>query len=76
MVKIIANSLIAFAIVGVLTAAPFLVSAHFANADELARGEQTMGPGFTTFLGILAGLFAGLIAAFLAGWLTSRKLRQ
>jgi hypothetical protein len=59
---------ISFVAGAILTAAPFLISAHFANADELARGEQTMGPGITTFVGLLFAPVGGIAGLLIGLW--------
>lgn len=58
----------------VLTAAPFFVRGHLLNVAETARGEQTMGPGIFTFIGLLAAPVGGVIVLLLA--LLVRKLRH
>lgn len=65
--------LIAFVVGAVATAAPFLIAGHFANIDESARGEGTMGPGITTFMGLLASPIGGIVAVVVALWLLRRK---
>jgi Trk-type K+ transport system membrane component len=57
----------------VATAAPFLIAGHFAHLDEAARGEPTMGPGITTFLGLLLSPIGGIVAVVVTLWLLRRK---
>lgn len=60
----------------ILIAAPFLLSAHLANADELTRGEQTMRPGITTFLGLLAAPVGGTVGLLVGLWAYRRSQRK
>ena len=60
----------------VLTATPFLIVAHFAHIDEAARGEETMGPGITTFLGLLASPVGGMVAALIAAFVQRGNWRK
>lgn len=50
----------------VATFLPFFVRAHLMNAAELARREQTMGPGIITFAGLLAAPLGGVFMVVLA----------
>jgi hypothetical protein len=50
----------------VVTAAPFVICGTLDAADEAARGEPTMGPGITTFLGLLAAPFGGGVTVLVA----------
>ena len=59
----------------VLASSPFLIRAHLMHADEVARGEQTMGPGFQTLLGLLAAPVGGALA-LLVTWLWFRRSRD
>ena len=65
-----------FAVGAIATATPFLVHANVMNADELARGEQTMGPGITIFLGLLAAPVGGTVVVIVCLWLERRKRRD
>jgi hypothetical protein len=65
--------LLSFVAGAVATAAPFLVAGHFAHLDEAARGEPTMGPGITTFMGLLLSPIGGTVAVVIALWLLRRK---
>lgn len=65
--------LLSFVIGAVATAAPFLVSGHYAHLDEAARKQETMGPGITTFLGLLASPVGGIVAVVIALWFLKRK---
>lgn len=71
--KTILICLLSFVVGAAATAAPFLIAGHFAHLDEAARGEETMGPGITTFLGLLASPVGGIIAVVIALWLSKRK---
>ena len=62
-----------FIVGAAITAAPCLISAHFAHLDEAARGEETMGPGITTALGLLAAPVGGAVALLIALWLGKRS---
>lgn len=64
---------LSFLIGALAIAAPFLISGHLAHLDEVARGEQTMGPGMTTFLGILAAPVGGAAALGITWWFRRRK---
>lgn len=57
----------------ILIAAPFLLTAHFANAEELTRGEQMMRPGITTFLGLLAAPVGGTVGLRFDLWAYRRS---
>ena len=65
--------LLAFVIGAAATAAPFLISGHLAHLDEAARGEETMGPGMTTFLGVLAAPVGGAVALVATWWYRPRR---
>ena len=67
--------ILSFIVGAALTAAPCLISAHFAHLDEAARGEETMGPGITTAFGLLASPVGGVVALLIALWLGKRKRR-
>ena len=71
--KAVLLSLIGFVVGAVATAAPFLIAGHFAHLDEAARGEETMGPGITTFMGLLAAPVGGIVAVVMALWLLKRR---
>ena len=71
--KTILICLLSFVVGAVATATPFLISGHFAHLDETARGEETMGPGITTFWGLLASPVGGIVAAVIVLWLLKRK---
>lgn len=71
--KTVLLSLIAFVVGAVATAAPFLIAGHFAHIDEATRGEETMGPGITTFMGLLAAPLGGIVAVVVALWLLRRQ---
>lgn len=79
MVKKVVVHTLAFVVGAIVIAAPFFVRAHLDHADELARGEQTMGPGLTTFLGMIVapvgGVVAGLISLAISHGLAARKKR-
>lgn len=62
MLKKVALSLLCFLLGAIITATPFFILGHLGAADEAARGEPTMGPGITTFLGLLAAPLGGLVA--------------
>ena len=64
-----------FIVGAAITAAPCLLSGHFAHIDEAARGEETMGPGITTAFGLLAAPVGGVVAVLVALWLGKRKRR-
>ena len=64
-----------FVVGACLASGPLLVRAHLMNADELARGEQTMGPGFQTLLGLCAAPLGGTVALLLSLWYFKRSSR-
>jgi hypothetical protein len=65
--------LFSFVVGAVAAAAPFLIAGHFAHIDEAARGEETMGPGITTFVGLLASPVGGIVAVVIALWFLRRQ---
>jgi len=67
---------ISFVVGAMMTAAPFLIVGHFAHLDEVARGEPTMGPGTTTFLGLLASPVGGTVALLIGLWVSRRSKRK
>lgn len=62
-----------FFVGAVATALPFMITGHFAHLDETARGEPTMGPGMTTFLGLVLSPFGGLLAVLILRLFVVRK---
>lgn len=70
--KTVLICLLSFVVGAVATAAPFLIAGHFAHLDEAARKQETMGPGITTFMGLLASPIGGIVAVVIALWLLRR----
>ncbi len=58
----------------VLTATPFFVRGHLLHVAETTRGEQTMGPGILTFVGLLVAPAGGVSLLLFATMV--RKLKQ
>jgi len=58
----------------VLSATPFFVRAHLLHVAETARGEQTMGPGILTFVGLLVAPAGGVLMVLVA--MLVRKLKR
>lgn len=73
MAKTILICLLSFVVGAAATAAPFLIAGHFAHLDEAVRGQETMGPGITTFMGLLAGPVGGIVAVVIALWFVRRR---
>lgn len=73
MEKTVLICLLSFVVGAAATAVPFLISGHYAHLDEAARGEETMGPGITTFLGLLASPVGGIVAVVVALWILRRR---
>ena len=71
--KRLAIVLLSFVVGALLSGAPCVISGYLAHAEEAARGEETMGPGWTTFLGLVAAPFGGAVAAAVAFWWTRRR---
>lgn len=71
--KTVLICLLSFVVGAAATAAPFLIAGHFGHIDEAARGEETMGPGITTFMGLLVSPIGGIVAVMVALWLLRRK---
>ncbi|MEZ5945195.1 MAG: hypothetical protein R3C18_27795 [Planctomycetaceae bacterium] len=65
--------LLSFVVGAAATAAPFLIAGHYAHFDEAARRQETMGPGITTFMGLLAAPVGGIAAVVIALWLLRRQ---
>jgi hypothetical protein len=66
--KTLLIGLFSFVVGAAATATPFFIAAHFSHIDEAARGEETMGPGITTFVGLLASPVGGIVAVVIALW--------
>ncbi len=69
--------MISFVLGAVVVFVPFYLRGHMLHADEMARGEPTMGPGIVTFFGMLlspVGGVSGLLAAMWVG--RKRRGRQ
>lgn len=73
--KIVLICTLLFVVGALATAAPFLISGHFAHLDEAARREETMGPGITTFFGLLVSPLGGIVAV-LIGLSFLRRAKQ
>ncbi|MEZ6131194.1 MAG: hypothetical protein R3C59_21175 [Planctomycetaceae bacterium] len=65
--------LLSFVVGAAATAAPFLIAGHYAHLDEAARRRETMGPGMTTFMGLLAAPAGGIVAVAFTLWLLRRQ---
>ncbi len=73
MVRTVLIYLVAFVVGAIATAAPLLISAHWAHLDEVARGQETMGPGITTLLALLAAPLGGVLTLAVVIWMRRRK---
>ncbi len=58
----------------VFSATPFVVRGHLLHVAETARGEQTMGPGILTFVGLLVAPAGGVCLLLIA--MMVRKLKR
>ncbi len=66
-------SAIWFLVGAVVAATPFVVRGHLLHLEEAARGEPTMGPGWSTFLGLLAAPVGGTVAVVIYWWIQRRR---
>jgi len=74
--KTVLICLLSFVVGAAATAAPFLIAGHFAHIDEAARNEETMGPGITTFFGLLAAPVGGTVAMLVGLWANRTRERK
>lgn len=64
-----------FAIGCLIVALPLLIRERFIHANETAGHEQTMAPGITMLMGLIAAPFGGAISLFVWWWFRRRTKR-